>query len=140
VPLALKIAPDMDGDQVKNIADALIRHKIDGVIATNTTLNRDAVTGMLHGAEAGGLSGAPVFQFSNTVIRLLKAELGDALPIIGVGGIMQVGCQSENGLRRAAGAAVQRPDLRRPGPHQGLRGRLRQRSAHAEKYNWATAT
>jgi dihydroorotate dehydrogenase len=78
VPLALKIAPDMDGDQVKNIADALIRHKIDGVIATNTTLNRDAVTGMLHGAEAGGLSGAPVFQFSNTVIRLLKAELGDA--------------------------------------------------------------
>ncbi len=89
VPLALKIAPDMDGEQVKNIADALIRHRIDGVIATNTTLNRDAVTGMLHGAEAGGLSGAPVFEFSNTVIRLLKAELGDALPIIGVGGIMR---------------------------------------------------
>ncbi|MYM38498.1 quinone-dependent dihydroorotate dehydrogenase [Duganella qianjiadongensis] len=89
VPLALKIAPDMDGEQVKNIADALIRHRIDGVIATNTTLNRDAVTGMLHGAETGGLSGAPVFEFSNTVIRLLKAELGDALPIIGVGGIMR---------------------------------------------------
>lgn len=89
VPLALKIAPDMDGEQVKNIADALIRHRIDGVIATNTTLNRDAVTGMLHGAETGGLSGAPVFEFSNTIIRLLKAELGDALPIIGVGGIMR---------------------------------------------------
>lgn len=89
VPLALKIAPDMDGDQVKNIADALIRHRIDGVIATNTTLSRDAVTGMRHGAEAGGLSGAPVFALSNTVIKLLKAELGDALPIIGVGGIMR---------------------------------------------------
>jgi dihydroorotate dehydrogenase len=89
VPLALKIAPDMDGDQVKNIADALLRHKIDGVIATNTTLSRTAVEGMQHGAEAGGLSGAPVFELSNQVIRLLKAELGDALPIIGVGGIMQ---------------------------------------------------
>ena len=89
VPLALKIAPDMDGDQVKNIADALLRHKIDGVIATNTTLSRTAVEGMLHGAEAGGLSGAPVFELSNTVIRLLKAELGDELPIIGVGGIMR---------------------------------------------------
>jgi dihydroorotate dehydrogenase len=89
VPLALKIAPDMDGDQVKNIADALLRHKIDGVIATNTTLSRTAVEGMLHGAEAGGLSGAPVFELSNQVIRLLKAELGDTLPIIGVGGIMR---------------------------------------------------
>ncbi|MBA5686495.1 quinone-dependent dihydroorotate dehydrogenase [Rugamonas apoptosis] len=89
VPLALKIAPDMDGEQVKNIADALLRHKIDGVIATNTTLSRTAVQGMRHGEEAGGLSGAPVFELSNQVIRLLKAELGDALPIIGVGGIMK---------------------------------------------------
>jgi dihydroorotate dehydrogenase len=89
VPVALKIAPDMDGDQVKNIADALLRHKMDGVIATNTTLSRTAVEGMPHGTEAGGLSGAPVFELSNTVIRLLKAELGDALPIIGVGGIMR---------------------------------------------------
>ena len=89
VPLALKIAPDMDGEQVKNIADALLRHKIDGVIATNTTLSRTAVQGMQHGEEAGGLSGAPVFELSNQVIRLLKAELGEALPIIGVGGIMR---------------------------------------------------
>ena len=89
VPLALKIAPDMDGDQVKNIADALLRHKIDAVIATNTTLSRTAVEGMLHGAEAGGLSGAPVFEPSNQIIRLLKAELGEELPIIGVGGIMR---------------------------------------------------
>jgi len=89
VPLALKIAPDMDEEQVKNIADALVRHHIDGVIATNTTLSRSAVEGMQHGAEAGGLSGAPVFELSNRVIRLLKAELGGALPIIGVGGIMR---------------------------------------------------
>ena len=89
VPLALKIAPDMDGEQVKSIAESLTRHQIDGVIATNTTLSRSAVEGMQHGAEAGGLSGAPVFELSNTVIRLLKAELGDALPIIGVGGIMR---------------------------------------------------
>ena len=89
VPLALKIAPDMDAEQVKNIADSLVRHQIDGVIATNTTLSRDAVEGMPHGAEAGGLSGAPVFALSNTVIKLLKAELGGALPIIGVGGIMR---------------------------------------------------
>jgi len=87
VPLALKIAPDMDNEQIKNIAEALIRHGIDGVIATNTTTSRDAVQGMAHGAEAGGLSGAPVFHLSNQVIRGLKAELGDALPIIGVGGI-----------------------------------------------------
>jgi len=89
VPMTLKIAPDMDVDQVKNIADALLRHKIDGVIATNTTLSRTAVEGMQHGAETGGLSGAPVFELSNNVIRMLKAELGNELPIIGVGGIMQ---------------------------------------------------
>jgi dihydroorotate dehydrogenase len=89
VPVTLKIAPDIDGDQVRNIAGALLRHKIDGVIATNTTLSRSAVQGMPHGDEAGGLSGAPVFELSNTVIRLLKAELGDAIPIIGVGGIMR---------------------------------------------------
>lgn len=89
VPLALKIAPDIDGEQIKTIAAALLRHKIDGVIATNTTLSRSAVEGMPHGAEGGGLSGAPVLELSNSVIRLLKAELGEALPIIGVGGIMR---------------------------------------------------
>jgi dihydroorotate dehydrogenase len=89
VPLTLKIAPDIDGDQVKDIAAALLRHRIDGVIATNTTLSRTAVEGMPHGEEAGGLSGAPVFELSNRVIRALRSELGDELPIIGVGGIMQ---------------------------------------------------
>jgi dihydroorotate dehydrogenase len=88
VPIALKIAPDVDAEQVKNIADALLRHRFDGVIATNTTISREAVKGMAHAEEAGGLSGAPVFDASNQVIRALKAELGDALPIIGVGGIL----------------------------------------------------
>ena len=88
VPILLKIAPDVDAEQVKNIADALLRHRFDGVIATNTTISRDAVKGMPHAEEAGGLSGAPVFAASNQVIRALKAELGDALPIIGVGGIL----------------------------------------------------
>jgi len=88
VPIALKIAPDVDTEQIKNIADALLRHRFDGVIATNTTISRDAVKGMPHAEEAGGLSGAPVFAASNKVIRALKTELGDALPIIGVGGIL----------------------------------------------------
>lgn len=88
VPIALKIAPDVEPEQVKNIADALLRHRFDAVIATNTTISRDAVKGMAHADEAGGLSGAPVFEASNSVIRALKAELGDALPIIGVGGIL----------------------------------------------------
>ena len=89
VPLTLKIAPDIDAEQIKTIADALVRHKVDGVIATNTTLNRRDVSGLRYGSEAGGLSGAPVFDLSNIVIRALKRELGDALPIIGVGGIMR---------------------------------------------------
>jgi dihydroorotate dehydrogenase len=89
VPLTLKIAPDIDGDQIREIAGALLRHKIDGVIATNTTLNRRDVEGQRHANEAGGLSGAPVFDLSNIVIRALKQELGDEVPIIGVGGIMR---------------------------------------------------
>ncbi|MBC7453055.1 MAG: quinone-dependent dihydroorotate dehydrogenase [Massilia sp.] len=88
VPITLKIAPDIDAEQIKNIAGALLRHRIDGVIATNTTLARGAVEGMAHSLEAGGLSGAPVLALSNIVIKALKAELGDAVPIIGVGGIM----------------------------------------------------
>jgi dihydroorotate dehydrogenase len=88
VPIALKIAPDIDSEQIKTIASALLRHKMDAVIATNTTITRDAVKGLRHADETGGLSGAPVFSMSNKVIRALKSELGDALPIIGVGGIL----------------------------------------------------
>jgi dihydroorotate dehydrogenase len=88
VPLALKIAPDVDGDQIRDIGAALLRHGIDGVIATNTTLGRRDVEGLRHGNQQGGLSGAPVFDLSNIVIRALKKEVGDAVPIIGVGGIL----------------------------------------------------
>ena len=88
VPMVLKIAPDLDDDQIRNIGDALLRLGIDGVIATNTTLSREAVQGMRHAEEAGGLSGAPVRTASQRVIQALRAIVGDDFPIIGVGGIM----------------------------------------------------
>jgi dihydroorotate dehydrogenase len=88
VPVFLKIAPDLDDAQIAVIAQSLIKHQMDGVIATNTTLSRDAVKGMQHGDEAGGLSGAPVLAGSNRVIRLLRQQLGPQFPIIGVGGIL----------------------------------------------------
>ncbi|MDN4573440.1 quinone-dependent dihydroorotate dehydrogenase [Pandoraea cepalis] len=88
VPIALKIAPDLDDEQIKVIAGTLTRHGFDGVIATNTTLSREAVAGLPYANETGGLSGRPVFEASNRVIRALAAELGGALPIIGVGGIL----------------------------------------------------
>ena len=88
VPVFLKIAPDLDDDQIAVIAASLLKHQMDGVIATNTTLSRDAVKGMQHGDEAGGLSGAPVLAGSNRVIRLLRQHLGSQFPIIGVGGIL----------------------------------------------------
>ncbi|HNJ84301.1 MAG TPA: dihydroorotate dehydrogenase (quinone), partial [Piscinibacter sp.] len=76
VPMFVKIAPDLDDAQVATIAATLERHAIDGVIATNTTLARDAVQGLAHADEAGGLSGAPVREASNRVIRGLRAALG----------------------------------------------------------------
>ena len=88
VPIALKIAPDLDAEQITTIADSLLQHQIDAVIATNTTTTRDAVQGLAHSDEAGGLSGAPVLTLSNNVISGLRAELGDTIPIIGVGGIL----------------------------------------------------
>ncbi|OIN90720.1 MAG: dihydroorotate dehydrogenase (quinone) [Comamonadaceae bacterium CG1_02_60_18] len=97
VPIFLKIAPDLDAHQIDVIADTLRRYgcnssgKVNnawGVIATNTTLSRDAVQGLLHADEAGGLSGTPVLDMSNRVVRLLRTALGEDFPIIGVGGIM----------------------------------------------------
>ena len=88
VPLFVKIAPDLDETQVRLIAAALKNHGMDGVIATNTTISRDKVQGLLHAQETGGLSGAPVREASNRVVSLLRAELGKAFPIIGVGGIL----------------------------------------------------
>jgi dihydroorotate dehydrogenase len=88
VPVVLKIAPDMEAGQVAQIARLLMRHHIDGVIATNTTLSREGVESLPHGTESGGLSGAPVRDKSTAVIRQLATELQGALPIIGVGGIL----------------------------------------------------
>ena len=88
VPVFVKIAPDLDEAQVGVIAATLQRHGMDGVIATNTTISRDAVQGLPHAQETGGLSGAPVFEASNRVIAQLRTALGSAFPIIGVGGIM----------------------------------------------------
>jgi len=88
VPITLKIAPDLAFEQVNEIADLLLEHQIDGVIATNTTLSREPVEGMEHANESGGLSGAPVRDKSTLVISQLSKRLQGALPIIGVGGIL----------------------------------------------------
>lgn len=88
VPIFVKIAPDLDASQVGLIAAALVRHGMDGVVATNTTVSREAVKGLPHAEEAGGLSGSPVLEASNRVIAQLRAALGKQFPIIGVGGIM----------------------------------------------------
>jgi len=88
VPMAVKIAPDLDEAQIDAIADTLPRFGVDGVIATNTTLARDAVAGQRHADEAGGLSGAPVHELSLRVIARLRARLGPQMAIIGVGGIV----------------------------------------------------
>jgi len=88
VPVAIKIAPDMDENEVAQVAKSLKARELDGVIAGNTTLGRDQVKGVLHSNESGGLSGAPLTEKSTHLIRLLKSELSDSLPIIGVGGIM----------------------------------------------------
>ena len=88
VPLALKIAPDLEDAQIQSIADLLRQHRMDGVIATNTTLSRDGVQGLPNADETGGLSGAPVFERSTAVLKKLSSALAGELPIIGVGGIM----------------------------------------------------
>jgi dihydroorotate dehydrogenase len=88
VPIFVKIAPDLDESQVGVIAATLHRNGIDGVIATNTTVDRSAVLGQPNADETGGLSGAPLLQASNRVIGLLRAALGASYPIMGVGGVM----------------------------------------------------
>jgi dihydroorotate dehydrogenase len=103
VPMAVKIAPDLDDDALPRIADTLVAHGIDAVIATNTTVARDAVQGLPHADEAGGLSGAPVRARATEVVALLHRHLRGALPIIGVGGIMDGAAAVE---KIAAGASL----------------------------------
>ncbi|MGH6622999.1 MAG: quinone-dependent dihydroorotate dehydrogenase [Burkholderiaceae bacterium] len=88
VPLVVKIAPDLAAEAIAPLADILVQHGIDAVIATNTTLDRTSVSGMPRADEAGGLSGAPLRERSTETIRRLSAHLQGALPIIGVGGIL----------------------------------------------------
>ena len=101
VPMFVKIAPDLDETQVGVIAATLQKNGIDGVIATNTTIAREAVKGLQHAEETGGLSGAPVLEASNQVIRQLRAALGPRYPIIGVGGVMSA---ADARAKRDAGA------------------------------------
>lgn len=103
VPIALKIAPDLELEQINEIADLLKQHHFDGVIATNTTLSRDMVQGMVNTNEAGGLSGAPVREKSTTVIKQLSQRLQGEVPIIGVGGILSGQDAAE---KIAAGASL----------------------------------
>ena len=117
VPIFVKIAPDLDEAQVNVIAAMLLRHKMDGVIATNTTLSREAVKGLPHCDEAGGLSGAPVLAASNRVISQLRTALGKNFPIIGVGGILSAAdavCKIEAGadvVQIYTGLIYKGPDL-----------------------------
>jgi len=103
VPLAVKIAPDLDDAELPRIADALVAHEIDAVIATNTTVAREAVAGLPHADETGGLSGAPLTARSTAVVRLLAQHLNGAMPVIGVGGIMS---GDDAVAKIAAGAAL----------------------------------
>ncbi len=103
VPLAVKIAPDLSDEEIRELAAAFLEHRIDGVIATNTTSDRDQVEGMPHGEEQGGLSGKPVFEKSTRVLAQLVEALGGAIPVIGVGGIASA---EDARAKIAAGAAL----------------------------------
>jgi dihydroorotate dehydrogenase len=103
VPMALKIAPDLEAGAVAPIADLLVKHGIDAVIATNTTIARDGVAGLTHAEEPGGLSGAPLAERSTALVRAFAHALGGALPVIGVGGIM---CATDAAAKIAAGASL----------------------------------
>lgn len=103
VPVFVKIAPDMDAVAVEQVAETLLRSKMDGAIATNTTLDKSAVAAMTHGAEMGGLSGQPVRKKSTLVVSQLRQAVGPDFPIIGVGGIDSTAAAQE---KLAAGAQL----------------------------------
>lgn len=89
VPLLIKIAPDLEDHEIKEMAQSLVEHQIDGVIATNTTIDRSTISQSKYAEEAGGLSGAPLFEHSTNILRKLKSAMGEySIPIIGCGGII----------------------------------------------------
>lgn len=103
VPLAIKIAPDLDDRALVAIGQALLYHGVDAVIATNTTFSRQGVAGLPHASEAGGLSGAPLTARATEVVRRLRDVLAGRLPIIAAGGIMS---GADASARIAAGASL----------------------------------
>ena len=103
VPIAVKISPDLSDDDLRRVADALLEHSIDAVIATNTTVARDGLDAAREAGEAGGLSGRPLFARSTAAVRTLAAHLRGALPIIGVGGIL---CGKDAVEKLQAGATL----------------------------------
>jgi dihydroorotate dehydrogenase len=103
VPLAIKIAPDLDDNAIRHLADQLRLHRMDAVIATNTTLSRTGTDGLPHTEETGGLSGAPLTTLSTHVILQLAQALAGELPIIGAGGILSAHDAQE---KQAAGAQL----------------------------------
>jgi dihydroorotate dehydrogenase len=103
VPIVVKLAPDLEELAIEAAAAAFLRHGVDGVIATNTTIARDGVAGLPHADETGGLSGAPVRAKATQVLARLHAHLGDSVPLIGVGGILGAADAKE---KMAAGASL----------------------------------
>jgi dihydroorotate dehydrogenase len=103
VPIALKIAPDLTAEQLHTIAELLLAHHVDAVVATNTTVSREGVEGLVHAEETGGLSGAPLAARSTQVVRQLAEKLKGRVPIIGVGGIMRA---EDAAQKLAAGASL----------------------------------
>jgi len=103
VPLALKVAPDLDAAQIRDIAAAVRRHRVDALIATNTSVSREGVEGLRHANEQGGLSGAPIRARATRVLAAFAAELKGEVPLVGVGGILTGGDAAE---KIAAGATL----------------------------------
>jgi dihydroorotate dehydrogenase len=103
VPIAVKIAPDLLAEEITQIARLLLENEIDGVIATNTTIDREMIADHPLANEIGGLSGAPMKQKATNVVKILHAELGSKLPIIAAGGIMSAKDAQE---KMAAGASL----------------------------------
>lgn len=103
VPLVIKLSPDEPESALKRMADVMLDHQIDAVIATNTTSDRQSVMGLSHGNEAGGLSGAPLFERATHTLRILKPLIGEQMVMIGVGGIDSPAAATE---KLAAGASL----------------------------------
>lgn len=103
VPLAIKVSPDLSSEQIADLAQAFLHHKIDAVIMTNTTLSREQCISEKYLEEQGGLSGRPLFEKSNLVLSEFKTQLQDKIPIIGVGGIM---CEADVQTKLDKGASL----------------------------------